>query len=332
MLVNAMDTRCVAWVALYFALTFVAWRLDLAVLTPVLCYFSFAGACITHNSMHLRTFVCDHTEALWRHALSLTYGHPASTFVPGHNLSHHRHTQSSKDPMRTTKVRYRWNWVNLLMFQPRVAWDVFRMDMRYMALKKHCGEPYFWTCAQEWLVVGLAQMALACLCVRKFVLYVYAPHLFAQWAIVSINLMQHDGCDKTGINNSRNFTGSWVNWLTFNNGFHSIHHQNPTLHWSKLPSAHACHVKGAIHPNLEQSCMLSYMYKAFVWPGKRVDYLGEAVKLDPEDQDEDWTVNHAPEGVTLEDYDVTVTNLAKAVAVMPVKILCPTYSPIFHID
>ena len=77
---------------------------------------------------------------------------------------------------------------------------------------------------------------------------------------------------------------------------------------------------------------MTYIYRAFVSPGKRVDYLGEAVKLGPVDKDEDWTVLHAPEGVKLEDYDVGVTELLKAVAMMPIKILCPTYSPVFKID
>ena len=94
MLRNAKDTRCVVWVMLYFVLTWLAYRLDWVVSVVVLCYFSFAGACITHNSMHLRTFVGGQAEVLWRGLLSLTYGHPVSTFVPGHNLSHHRHTQS----------------------------------------------------------------------------------------------------------------------------------------------------------------------------------------------------------------------------------------------
>ena len=64
---------------------------------------------------------------------------------------------------------------------------------------------------------------------------------------------------------------------------------------------------------------MTYIYRAFVSPGKRVDYLGEAVKLGPFDKDEDWTVLHAPEGVKLEDYDVGVTELLKAVAMMPIK-------------
>ena len=45
-----------------------------------------------------------------------------------------------------------------------------------------------------------------------------------------------------------------------------------------------------------------------------------------------WTALHAPDGVKLEEYDVGVIELVKAVAMMPIKILCPTYSPIFKID
>ena len=38
--------------------------------------------------------------------------------------------------MRTSKLRYKWNFLNGLMFQPTVAWDVFKMDMRYLSLKR----------------------------------------------------------------------------------------------------------------------------------------------------------------------------------------------------
>jgi len=44
--------------------------------------------------MHCRCFKNKMLEHIWHHLLWLTYGHPVSTFVPGHNLSHHRFTIS----------------------------------------------------------------------------------------------------------------------------------------------------------------------------------------------------------------------------------------------
>ena len=44
--------------------------------------------------------------------LTISYGHPSSTYVPGHNLSHHKYTQSEKDFMRTSKVNFKWNLLN----------------------------------------------------------------------------------------------------------------------------------------------------------------------------------------------------------------------------
>lgn len=43
--------------------------------------------------------------------------------------------------------------------------------------------------------MGVTQSALMILNWRKFLLYVWLPHFFAQWGIVSMNMLQHDGCD-----------------------------------------------------------------------------------------------------------------------------------------
>lgn len=339
MLQNSKDQKSVLWVFLYFTLTFISWRhasgIFYLLTTPILCYFSFAGACITHNSMHRRTFSYANLEILWKHALSLTYGHPVSTFIPGHNLSHHRHTQTDMDPMRTAKLRFSSNLLNLILFQPTVAASVFAMDMRYLSLAKHTVSPYYTQCLREWLVLGVSQLSLLFLNPNKFLIHIYLPHFFAQWGIVTMNYLQHDGCDPRPthtINGSRNFTGSLINFLTFNNGFHTIHHFHPTLHWSKLPRAHTYFVASQNHPNLNQPCMARYIYTTFISPGKRVDYTGELFKPPDPLPDRDWTEEHAPEGVTLQDYDITLTGILKATVLLPMKLLCPTYSPQFKVD
>jgi len=355
LLKNSADWRCVLWIAKYFVLSALAWRYDavisasipLSLLTfVVLSYYSFAGATIVHNTMHSRCFHSRTLEHIWHHVLSLTYGHPVSTFVPGHNLSHHRYTQTRMDPMRTTKLRYKWNLMNGIMFQPTVAWDVFKMDVRYLSLKSLQGDDFYTKSCREWIVVGVSQVALLLLNWRCFFVYVWAPHFFAQWGIVSMNMLQHDGCDVNvdldssvevkNWNGARNFVGPVINYLTFNNGYHTIHHMYPTMHWSRLPEEHKRQVKPHVHAALDQQCMARYIYKAFVFPGKRLDYLGNPVIMPSGDEpaDEDWTVHHAGDGMKLEDYDVDMSTVGilKALPLLPLKLLCPTYSPVNKVD
>jgi hypothetical protein len=98
-----------------------------------------------------------------------------------------------------------------------------------------------------------------------------------------VNFVQHDGCDEDHpYNHSRNFVGRWFNWLTFNNGFHGMHHVQPGLHWSLLAKAHAERLHPFIHPALEQRSLALYLLRTFILPGKRVKYTGEPfTPLDP---------------------------------------------------
>lgn len=70
----------------------------------------------------------------------------------------------------------------------------------------------------------------------KLLLYFQLPHFFAAWGIVTINVVQHDGCEiipegepcsgpqVTEFNAARNLTGRAINFWTMNNGYHTAHH------------------------------------------------------------------------------------------------------------
>ena len=208
------DVKTILFVASYFALVAVQWALSprepwLAIPLLVLtCWFSFFGAVATHNTVHCPVF---HQRALNRAfqvVLTLTYGHPVSAYVPGHNLSHHKYMQSRRDVMRTTKVRYRWNLLNGLLFMSRVVRDVLPADMRYFQAMYRKNPPWFRQMILETIVFVAAMAALLLLDWQKFIVYVLIPHQYAAWGIITMNYLQHDGCDeRSELNHSRNFVG-----------------------------------------------------------------------------------------------------------------------------
>ncbi len=65
------------------------------------------------------------------------------------------------------------------------------------------------------------------------------PRIFSKYVIQCVGYFQHIDCaPQSEWDHSRNFVGPVVNALLFNNGFHTVHHHHPGVHWSKLPVVH----------------------------------------------------------------------------------------------
>lgn len=330
------DVWTLFWIAKYFLILGLGWQYDAtlsnsvrACLIVLLSYYSFAGACITHNCMHCRVFYSAKLEAIFRILLSFTYGHPSSTFKSGHNLSHHRHLETKMDAMRTTKLQYRYHFLNLLLYQPTVAFSVMLMDLKYLKLMKLERQSFFVYSSIEWILVIWLHFLLLVNNWWCFLLYVKIPHLWAQTAIVTMNLLQHDGCDsESDLHHSRNFTGSVINFLTFNNGYHSIHHDKPNLHWSKLKTEHNRKYHD-LPNNLNQKNMFGYIVKTFVYPGHRIDYTGKPLIVKEMGQDEDWIHLHVSnEKIKKEDFELQWQDSWILFFLLVIKSISFCYSPL----
>jgi fatty acid desaturase len=302
------DLRTLAFVGIYFSLVAFEWAYapkDLAVavaLFVLTCWFSFFGAVATHNTIHSPVFHSRALNRVFQVVLTMTYGNPVSSFVPGHNLSHHKYTQSRRDVMRTSKTRHRWHLLNGLFFIFHVAGAIMKGDQRYFSAMFRRNPPWARQMAIEWILLHGTYLALLAIDWKKFLLYVFLPHKYAAWGIITMNLLQHDGCDeRTEWNHSRNFVGKLVNFWTYNNGYHTIHHMHPGLHWSLLPAEHAKIVAPHIHPNLDQKSLIAYLWRTFAWPGQRQTYDGKPVVLPDEGPDEEWIPGpkETPEDVSL---------------------------------
>jgi beta-carotene hydroxylase len=92
----------------------------------------------------------------------------------------------------------------------------------------------------------------------------------ALFSIQVVNYLQHIETDAySEWNHSRNFVSWMLKALLFNNGYHTVHHLKPGVHWSELPRLHAQHA-AQIHPALLQRSWLGYVgHTYFVRPFTR---------------------------------------------------------------
>jgi fatty acid desaturase len=289
------DRRSIAFVATYFALVALQWfaaprtwwlEAPLFVLT---CWLAWIGAMITHNALHSPPFHRRWMNRAFQVALTLMYGFPVSEYVPGHNFSHHRFTQQRRDIMRTTKTRFRWNFLNGALFFPSVMGSIFAANMRFVSTMRRRNARWFRQLVIETVACWGTKAVLLAIDWRKALLFVVIPHAYAIWGIVSFNLLQHDGCDaESPYDHSRNFMSAFVNWWSFNSGYHGVHHMEPGLHWSLLPEAHRERLAPFVHPSLEQTSLVMYVVRSYIWPARRLRYDGTPFVLPDEGPDEEW--------------------------------------------
>jgi fatty acid desaturase len=212
------DLRTIAFMGVFFALVAVQWLVPAASifdggawwaaapLFVLTCFFSFFCAVITHNTIHCPVFRSKPLNRAFQVVLTLTYGHPVSTFVPGHNLSHHKFTEGPRDVMRTTKARFRWHPLNGIGFFLLVAPGIVSGERAFVRAMRTQRPRWFQQLLIEAGVLIGVSVLLLVLSWQKFLIWWYLPHLWAAFGIVTMNLLQHDGCDPDSeFNHSRNF-------------------------------------------------------------------------------------------------------------------------------
>ncbi|HXH84738.1 MAG TPA: fatty acid desaturase [Candidatus Tectomicrobia bacterium] len=263
----AEDRRSLGFLALLFVLLAVQWTgaLRHPALLALTCVLGFVACVIKHNHLHCRTF----TDARWNraleHLLGLATGHPASGIVTAHNVRHHGQSQSARDWVRASVVDFRCNALNLAAFAV-VAVARMRRERESDLARWRRERPVLHrrAVAERVSLYGTIGVLLV-LDWRATLACVLPPWLFGQWAIVTINLLQHQDCDPASeVDHSRDVTGRLVNWVVLNNGYHAAHHLRPALHWSRLPDFHRRHVVPRRRRPLEHRSLLGALWARFV--------------------------------------------------------------------
>lgn len=240
---------------------------------PVELYLAYCAGVLVHNQNHCPVFVarwCNTAYAAW---LSVFYGAPIFTWIPTHNQNHHKHLDSAEDATHTWRDGRTNGFWNALTYPFRSTRHQLPLLWAFVRESRAKNAPMFRRILLESAVIPLAHGALLFLAIRLhgvslgvlgYAVGFGVPALIAPYFMMFTNYVQHVDCDQGSLNNhSRNFVSPWVNWLVFDGGFHTVHHEHAGTHWSRYRQMHAERAS-AIDPRLEEHSILSYCVKTYL--------------------------------------------------------------------
>jgi fatty acid desaturase len=271
----AADRRVLLWALLLFpaaaALPF-AFPQGLACILPLSLYAGFCAGVLAHYHNHCPVFHGRRTNAVYAAWISIFYGYPVFAWIPTHNANHHKFVNGPGDVTITWRYTKRDTLpAALVYFFVSAYWQAGLIRAFIAQARARNPGLYRQILAQYVCVVsahaGLIVLALHLRGWRGLVTYACglgATSAMGLWAMMFINYIQHIHCDPSSrYDHSRNFVGPLANWLVFNSGYHTAHHETPGAHWSTLPEIHGA-IAANIHPELNQRSILGYLLRTYV--------------------------------------------------------------------
>ncbi|MGC4087794.1 MAG: fatty acid desaturase [Polyangiaceae bacterium] len=241
-------------------------------LLPLALYASYCAGVLTHNHTHVPLFgqrTANRAYACW---LSIFYGCPIFAWIPTHHKNHHRYVNGPGDVTSTSRYSSRNTlWAALSYPTRSSAWQWPEVRDYVRSARQRGGRAYLDVVLQtaslacgQLLLLGLAWWLHAGYGALALFAGFTLPALLAPSWMMFTNYLQHIECDpESPDDHSRNFVNPLFNWLTFDNGYHTVHHEQPGLHWSLLHDAHVARA-ARIDPRLNQDSIFGYCMQAYV--------------------------------------------------------------------
>ena len=310
MLKNTADLRTLLWM-LVFAPGLVAVQYANPQLLPYLSwlsfYFAISAGVIAHNHLHAPVFKQSALNELFGGWISIFYGYPTFGWIPTHNLNHHKFVNKPGDATITWRFTNKHNYLVAASYFFVSSYYQSGPIKEFLKKTKEKRPVYFRQIVLQYIGLYGTQAVMLGLGMYLYgvwpgiTLWLFTlglPALVSLWTIMTFNYEQHVHTDPwSNYDHSRNFTGRLLNFLLFNNGLHTAHHDSATLHWSELPAAHE-KIAAKIHPQLKQRSLWWYWCKQYllapVFPRLGSVQLGRAPYQPPEGE---LDIATAPVGV-----------------------------------
>jgi len=225
-------------------------------------FMSVAVAVMTHNHNHLPMWRSKTLNVLTDWWLTVFYGFPIFAWIPTHNKNHHRFNNREGDDSITYRVSEKNNFFTLISYPTISGYYQQKAIMVYLKEMKANNKEKFWISISQYTVLVLWIAAALIIDWEKALLFVIIPQQVSLFSVLIFNYVQHVHADEESEwNHSRNFTGL-LNFMLFNNGYHTIHHQKAGLHWNKAAKAHN-EIENNIDPILLERSFWWYIVRSY---------------------------------------------------------------------
>jgi len=228
--------------------------------------FCFSACIINHNHVHQPIFISETGNRIFSVLLSLARGHTSFGVIVAHNYNHHRYNGNGKDWISTRLAGDGRGPVRLLRY-------IVLATISMAKGRNGADAPQLVAEKKQQLHIQRGVLLVFIVLVGisggwSALFFVGLPWFLSILMLVGVNLLQHDYCDPaSALNHSRNFLGRAGNWLFFNNGYHTVHHLQPELHWSLLPETHESLIAEQASPMLQCRSIIAFLLKYYVFSG-----------------------------------------------------------------
>ncbi len=265
LLTYSADRRTLSYMSVTTALFLLQW--NLSAFQPILylwfLFMAVSVAIIAHNHNHVPIWKSRLLNIATDYWLTLFYGFPAFGWIPTHNKNHHALNNKAGDYTLTYRLSEKNNLFTLLSYPSVSSYFQQKPIGDYLKTLWRSNRPKFYLAASQYLVLGLYYAIALFWNWKKALLFIVVPHQVSLFSILIFNFVQHVHADEESeYNHSRNFTGL-INLMLFNNGFHTVHHQSPGIHWSLTPGAQR-KILNRIDPTLNERSFWWFMAKNYV--------------------------------------------------------------------
>lgn len=265
------DWRCVAVMTAVTALCVGQWIRGVhAALVGLAIVLSLPVAVLAHNHHHAPMWRSRALNTLTGYWLTFFYGGPAIAWLAIHNRSHHAHqNRPTLDVTSTHNVGDRNDLVGAILYVPRCLSGMTRQAGRALGTIYRRNPRHFWFHLSHIVLLYGTIALLLWIDWKKALWTVVLPQQLAINAIANFNFFQHaDTVPGAKYDSSRNFTGALFNAYLFNAGLHTVHHQQPKLHWSLAAAEHA-KIAARIDPRLNEPSFWRYFARVVAGTARR---------------------------------------------------------------